>query len=152
MNAINFEQQLNSWKKALLFLTGATLTLLATSIAEFPEDGGMILPGWFAVWLIIQLTVTPPGIGLLFSSYWRSVPRIERIGPAIGFLSLAWIAALSFAIRSIGALSAVGFSTSDLLPVLVIGGFFLFATAAAITAAYYVLSRPLKLRSDNLFP
>ena len=107
----------------------------------------MSFPGWYAVWLLIQLAVTSPGIGLWLSPYWQPIPRSERIGPAFGFLNLAWIATLSFFIKLIGILDAHGISTSAMMPVLVI-----IMAAIALGILYNMLARPMRHRASDLFP
>jgi hypothetical protein len=146
MEEMRIELNLEAWKRALLVLAGATVTLLATAIADFPEDRHLIYPGWFAIWLIIQLAVTPPGIALSMSNKWRAIALRDRLDTEFGFLILAWAAALAFVIRT------MGFATTEMLGFINCARFLLVVSGIALVTAYLLLKGRASAKLKDLFP
>jgi len=109
MDVEQLEKRLEFWKRGLLVAIGASVTLLATTLAESSRHVSFSFSdafwGWYLVWMVIWLAVAPPGFYLLMSRRWRKVSLSSRLNPAFGYLGCAWLVLLSAGIR--------GFSNSD---------------------------------------
>jgi hypothetical protein len=135
MDVEQLEKQLEFWKRGLLVALGASVTLLATTLAESPQDGFW---GWYFVWVIIWLAVAPPGFYLLMSKKWRKVSLSSRLNAAFGYLGCAWLVLLSAGIR--GFLSSnPGCNTLIVITAFVLG------------VAYWYL-RKKKDKPEEMFP
>jgi len=97
MDVEMLEKRMEFWKRCLLIAAGATLTLLATTIAEYKDATSFF--GWYFIWLVIWLAVAPPGFYLLLSKKWRQLALPNRLNTAFGFLACAWLVLLSASIR-----------------------------------------------------
>ncbi len=146
MDKMTIELNLEAWKRVLLVLTGATVTLLATAIAEFPEDGRVTFLGWYAVWLVLQLAVTAPGIALSISKHWRAIALRDRLDTEFGFLFLAWTSVLAFVIRTMGivTIESLGFVNC--------ARFLLVLSGGALVTAYLLLKGRARAKLKDLFP
>jgi hypothetical protein len=71
---------------------------LFIALAERQDKIDPSSPGWFGVWLVIQMMNTPPGLLLLMSKVWRSYPLSYRMNLAFGYLGLSWCTLLAFVI------------------------------------------------------
>ena len=135
MDVEQLEKRLEFWKRGLLVALGASVTLLATTLAESSQDGFW---GWYIVWMVIWLAVAPPGFYLLMSRKWRRVSLSSRLNAAFGYLGCAWLVLLSAGIR--GFLSSnPGCNTLIVITAFVLGG------------AYWYL-RKKKDKPEELFP
>jgi len=135
MDVEQLEKQLEFWKRGLLVALGASVTLLATTLAESSQDGFW---GWYFVWVIIWLAVAPPGFYLLMSKKWRKVSLSSRLNAAFGYLGCAWLVLLSAGIRRF-LNSDPGCNTLIVITGIVLGG------------AYWYL-RKKKDKPEELFP
>lgn len=149
------QHQLELWKRWLYVCIGASVTFLATTIADIPNFdsnatsfyhveasvGGMgYFPGWFGVWLLLQVAITPLGFLLLFAKGWQGLPISTRLKTAYGFLLTAWVAFLAFGIR------ATGFDAPELL------GYLVFLLGIVLSVSYLWLKRAYLTPSEELFP
>lgn len=139
--------QLEAWKRWLYICVGASVTLLATAIAETPNMDHKInlgigdYPGWYGVWMIFQIAITPAGFAILLGGSWRTLPLAERLNPGYGFLGAAWITFLAFGIRS-----ADPSSSSEALGVLIL------VFAGLLLGSYVWLKRSPVSPTEELFP
>ena len=92
MDIEQLEKRLEFWKRGLLVGFGASVTLLAITLAESSRD---ISWGWYFVCVVIWLAVAPPGFYLLMNKKWRKVPLSSRLNVAFGYLGCAWLVLLS---------------------------------------------------------
>jgi hypothetical protein len=84
------KQLLEVWKHFMWVSVGASVTLLATAAAEIPNTRyEAYFPGWYAVWFILQVAITPAGLALLIGKTWRTLPLSYRLNTAFGFLAAA---------------------------------------------------------------
>ena len=132
------EKQLENWKRWLLVSSGAAITLLATSIADIPNYSNPSFPGWFAIWLILQLGTTPAGFGLLSGKGWRTLPLAERLNTAFGYLTVAWITLLAFGFKAVWLPSILWF--------------LIFGLGIALAVAYLTLRRTRIDSPEEMFP
>jgi hypothetical protein len=135
MDVEQLEKRLEFWKRGLLIALGASVTLLATTLAESPWDGFW---GWYFVWLVIWLAVAPPGFYLLMSKKWRKVSLSSRLNAAFGYLGCAWMILLSAGIK--------GFPSGD--P----GCNTLIVISAFVLGAAYWYIRKKKDKPEEMFP
>jgi hypothetical protein len=94
------EKVLVNWKRILLVNVGASITLLATAIADIPNHPNPFFPGWYGVWFILQLATTIPVLVLVLSGRMRKLSLAERLDTIFGFCLAAWIALISFGLKS----------------------------------------------------
>ena len=70
----SLENNLANFKRVLLIWVGAVVTLLAVAIGDIPNYHSPFFPGWYGVWLIIQVGTISPSIMLLFGSGFKKLP------------------------------------------------------------------------------
>jgi len=155
MNIDYLHQQLELWKRWLFICMGASVSLLATAIADIPNTGSQIaryyhpevttggvgyFPGWFGVWFILQTAVTIPGFLILFAKTWQMLPRSERLNTAFGFFLTAWVTFLALGVR---------LTLFDTTPGLI---YLITLLGAVLFASYFWLKRVYMSRSEELFP
>ena len=116
MSRDQLEKQLAKWKNVLLAYAGAAVTLLVIALVELPainfarsENNALLIDGWYAVWLVLELGCIAPGFMLLLAPSWRALPRALRFNPGFGFLACAWVALLAFDLRTTGLALPVAF-------------------------------------------
>ena len=121
---------------------GASISLLATAIVDIPNQHDVYIPGWYAVWFIIQLaTITPPVV-LTLGSVWRNLPFHLRINTIFGYFVVGWITLLA-----VGVKLASG-SAISLLEL----AFFLTGIGVVIGILYWLLRRGYLDSPESLFP
>lgn len=136
------EKQLENWKRLLLIMTGASVTFLATSIADIPNYSTPHFPGWFGIWLVLQLGSVPAGFMLLVGRSWRVLPLSDRLNTAFGYLSIAWLVLLTLGVRFI-----------TLTPEAVGGIGLLMISLGLLLGAGYLLLRRARVNSpEEIFP
>jgi hypothetical protein len=96
----SIENNLANFKSVLLIWVGAVVTLLAVAISDIPNMHSPYFPGWYGVWLIIQMGTISPSIMLLFGSGFRKLPFPERLNTIFAYLVVSWIALVAFVIKS----------------------------------------------------
>jgi len=133
------QKQLEIWKRALLVGLGASVTLLATAIADIPDSPPPHFPGWFAVWFMLQLATTPAGFALLVGKSWRALALSDRLNTAFGYLGVAWITLLAFGFKA-------GSSAPGALSLLVIG------LGVVLAMGYVRLRRTRANAPEEMFP
>ena len=99
MDIDHLEELLASWKRVLLVCLGASVTLLATAIADIPNNPNPYFPGWYGVWFILQLATVTPALVLVFGSQLRKLPLAERLHTVFGYLVVAWIVLVSLGLK-----------------------------------------------------
>jgi hypothetical protein len=93
------EKQLAHWKQLLLVCIGAGGTLLASAIADIPNHANMNFPGWYGVWLILQLATITPAVLLLLGSAIRELPIAARLNTIFGYLTVTWMVLIAFGLK-----------------------------------------------------
>jgi hypothetical protein len=101
----SLERQLEKWQQALLFLGGATTSLLLITLTELPlamssDVSALVINGWYAVWFLLEIASLTAGLGLIIARGWRPLPFRRRLHTAFAFLGLGWLALLAFALRT----------------------------------------------------
>jgi hypothetical protein len=129
------QQQLARWQQLLLICTGASGVLLATALTD-TSYGSPSTAGWFAIWLILQLGVTPAGFMLVSSKGWQTLPMSTRLNTAFGYFTVAWI-----------TLAALGFRVGSTFL-----GLLLFASGAALLVSYLWTHRGRSNSPEEMFP
>lgn len=99
MDIDSLHQRFELWKRILFINIGASITLVATGIADLPNLSGPYFPGWYGVWFVIQLACLLPGFVLLWGKHWMQIPLRDRLNTILGYFAVTWVAALSAAIR-----------------------------------------------------
>ncbi len=134
------EKQLEFWKRGVYVAIGSSVTLLATAIAESPRSylSSQFVWAWYLVWVVIWLSVTPPGFILLMSRQWRKVPLTIRLKVAYEYLCCAWLVLLSAGIR--------GYSSGDHACATFV------IISAFILGASYLYLRRKKNEPEEMFP
>ena len=99
MQVETLRKRFEIWKYILFVNLGASLTLLATSIADIPNLAYIDFPGWYGVWFVAQLASFLPGFVLLWGRHWMQIPLYERLNTIFGYFVAAWITMLSFGVR-----------------------------------------------------
>ncbi len=94
------EIQLAKWKRLWLVNIGASCTLLATAVSDIPNQHNMESPGWYGIWLILQLAALIPAVILLSGGEWRKLPFSERLHTIFGYLAVAWLVLAAFGIKT----------------------------------------------------
>ena len=145
MDTDYLQHQLELWHRWLYICVGVAVTLLATAIAEIPNMNGYMavgyFPGWFGVWLIFQIAITPAGFAILLGKSWQTLPLADRISTGYGFLLTAWVTFLAFGIKSAGT-SAV----SEAIGILIL------VFAGLLLGSYFWLKRLHQRSAEELFP
>ena len=107
MSREQLEKQLAKWKSVLLVYAGAAATLLVIALVELPAitlarsaSRALDIDGWYGVWFVLELASLAPGLMLLLTPSWRTLPRALRLNPGFGFLACAWVALLAFDLRT----------------------------------------------------
>jgi hypothetical protein len=136
------EKQLAIWKQWLLVSTGASVTLLATAIADFPNRPNPFFPGWFGLGFLLLLNTVTPGIVLLLGSAWRKLPIGARLNAIFGYFAMAWVTLIAFWSK---AASLFGISIPLLLA-------FLGGIGIALGIVYLMLRRGHFNKPEAMFP
>lgn len=139
MDIDTLEKRLEIWKRILFINIGASITLLATGIAELPNISKPYFPGWYGVWFIVQLASLLPGFVLLWGKHWMQMPLRERLNTIFGYFVVAWITMLPIGIR-------MGPNAPDSFNFLFLG------CAIAIAIGYWWLRRKSIEIQGEIFP
>lgn len=146
MNQENVLSQLTKWKFALYFFTGMAVTLLVTTIVDYPVlvatrqayGGPMLITGWFGLWIVLLIFTTAQGLFLLLGRTYQSLPLHARLGTGFGYLGCGWLALIAGMVRT------NPFSLPFLFHFIAIG-------YGVILAGLYILLSRMK-RSEEIFP
>jgi hypothetical protein len=152
------ESNLAKFKRVLLIWVGAAITLLAVAIADIPNNHSPLFPGWYGVWIVVQVGTITPAIMLLVGSGFRKLPLQERLNPLFAYLVASWIALVACVIKSgmffrmniptyFGFANGTGI-TFTLTQLYVIAGII----GAAIGIAYWILQRKYISSPEAMFP
>lgn len=136
------EKQLENWKRLLLIISGASVTFLSTSIADIPNYSTPHFPGWFAIWLVLQLGSVPAGFLLLVGRSWRVLPLSDRLNTAFGYLSIAWVVLLALGVRFITMTPEASSSIA----------FLMISLGVLLGAVYLLLRRAGVNTPEEMFP
>jgi len=136
------ERQLAVYQRLLLAVLGAAVTLLATAVADLPNNPTLYFPGWYAVWFILQLASLLPGAVLLGGGAFRSLPLAQRLDTGFGFLALTWIVLAALGLKLAGTLAVPWLALGAVL-----GGL-----ALALGLAYALLRRRHVSQPEAMFP
>ena len=93
------EFRLERRKQALLVLAGASVTLLATAIADPIQHPTYRLWRWVFVWLLVEVPAISAAVALAGSRRWRSFGSLARQHVAFGFAACAWSSLLAFRLK-----------------------------------------------------
>ena len=142
MNIDHLEDLLANWRRVLLVCVGASITLLATAIADIPNGRNPYFPGWYAVWFILQLAAVTPAIVLVLGSQLRKLPLADRLNTVFSYFAVAWIALVSFGLKLASTIA----SSLALLTI------FLCGTGVALGIVYLLLRRSCVKAPEAMFP
>ena len=106
MTIVHLEKQLISWQKLLLVHVGSSVTLLATAIADIPNQSDTYFPGWHALWFILQLATIIPAAVLVLGIRWRKLPFHLRVNKIFGYLGIGWITLVAMGVKLASSISA----------------------------------------------
>jgi hypothetical protein len=95
----SLENNLAKFKRVLLIWVGAVATLLAVAIGDIPNSHSPCFPGWYGVWIVVQVGTITPAIMLLFGSGFGRLPLPERLNPLFAYLFVRWIALVACVIE-----------------------------------------------------
>jgi hypothetical protein len=100
MNAQNLE----IWKKRLIFVSGAVTTLILTALTDLPfpgmgENHRIDIDGWFGIWFILETTCLVTGAYLLLSPRWKEIPFPLRMNPIFSYFTAAWVTLLALSMH-----------------------------------------------------
>ena len=146
MTREQLEKQLSKWKNVLLAFSGAAATLLVIALVELPAisvarsaSRALNIDGWYGVWFVLELGCLVPGLMLLLTPSWRTLPRALRLNPGFGFLACAWVALLAFDLRTASLDLPVAFH------------FVVAGLGLVLLAVYLLLKRKMGV-GEELFP
>lgn len=139
MDINSLEKRLEIWKRILLIEIGAAFTLLATGIADIPNNSSPYFPDWHDVWFVILMASLFPGFILLLGKHWKQIPIQERLNTIFGFFAITWVNFFAVGIRS-------GPATSSEF------NYFLLVSAVAIAGGYGWLRRKILSSRGDIFP
>ncbi|MGB8647128.1 MAG: hypothetical protein WCF84_17965 [Anaerolineae bacterium] len=100
MNIEQLERRLEWWKRVLFLTIGVCLTLLIWALTEIPDGHMSTHLGWYLIWLIAQVLVTPAGFVMLGTKDWQRLALPERLNTAFGYLAIAWFLFCSFIVKT----------------------------------------------------
>jgi hypothetical protein len=132
--------------------------LLAVAIADIPNMHSPYFPGWYGVWLIIQMGTISPSIMLLFGSGFRKLPFPERLNTIFAYFIVSWIALVAFVIKSGTFLhmhipTYFGFAYGIGITVTLTQLYeFVGIIGASIGIAYWILQRKFLNSPEAMFP
>jgi hypothetical protein len=158
MSTNALENNLANFKRVLLIWVGAVATLLAVAIAEIPNSYSPYFPGWYGVWVIIQVGTISPSIILLFGSGSRKLPFTERLKIIFAYLVLGWIALVACVIKSgmffhMNIPTYFGFSNGIGITITLTQLYvFIGIVGASIGIAYWILQRKYITSPEAMFP
>jgi len=158
MATVSLENNLAKFKRVLLIWAGAVLTLMAVAIADIPNYHFLFFPGWYGVWLIIQVGTISPAIMLLFGSGFKKLPFPERLNTIFAYFAVSWISLVAFVIKSGSFLSMhiptyFGFAHGIGITVTLTQLYeFVGIMGVAIGIAYWILQRKYLSSSEAMFP
>ncbi|MGB7539383.1 MAG: hypothetical protein WBM17_12665 [Anaerolineales bacterium] len=152
------ENNLANFKRVLLIWVGAAVTLLAVAIADIPNNRSPFFPGWYGVWVVLQVGAITPAVLLLFGSGFRKLPFPERLNTLFAYLAVSWIVLVAFVIKSgrfftrnittyFGFANGIGitFTMTQLYAMTGIIG-------AGIGIAYWILQHKFMSSPEAMFP
>ncbi|SRR6266540_6496966 len=139
MDINSLQKRLEIWRYILFMNLGASLTLIATGIAELPNLSNSYLPGWYGVWSVVQLASFLPGFVLLWGKHWMQIPLHERLNTIFGYFTVAWITILPIGLR-------MGPNAPDSF------NYFFLGCAVVIAVAYRWLRRRSLGIHNEIFP
>ncbi len=146
MSIEQLEKKLENRKRGLMFFTGIALTMLALAVTTGAQGFSQSW-GWYLIWAITQIVVTPLGFVFLVSKGWRELPLSERLDTVFGHLAVAWLLVLSFLIKSNRDESAAyGGVGSLMLYAIVVGA------AIALGFSYWRLRSSHTHSPEEIFP
>jgi hypothetical protein len=154
----SLENNLANFKRVLLIWVGAVVTLLAVAISDIPNMHSPYFPGWYGVWLIIQMGTISPSIMLLFGSGFRKLPFPERLNTIFAYFVVSWIALVAFVIKSgtflrMNISTYFGFAYPIGITITLTQLYeFVGIIGASIGIAYWILQRKYITSSEAKFP
>jgi hypothetical protein len=136
-------QDLEIWKKRLLFVSGAVTTLFLVALSDLPFPGSngnhlITMDGWFGVWLILEAACLITGTYLLLSPRWKQIPFPQRMNLIFGYYTAAWVTLLALSVR-----------LATLMPTAL---YFTAAGSGVLLAATYIIIRWKMNRLEEIFP
>jgi hypothetical protein len=99
MEINSLKKGLETWKYFLFINIGASITLLATGLAELPNLSKSYFPGWYGVWFVVQLASLLPGFILLLGKHWIQIPLRDRLHTIFGYFVITLVNVLSIGLR-----------------------------------------------------
>ncbi len=146
MSIEQLEKKLENRKRGLMFFTGIALTMLALAVTTEAQRFSQAW-GWYLIWVITQIVVTPLGFVFLVNKSWRGLPLSERLDTAFGHLAVAWLLVLAFLVKSNHDESyAYGGTGTLMLYALVVGA------AIALGFSYWRLRSSHTHSPEEMFP
>ncbi len=137
MDIRSLENRLEIWKRILLIILGATITLFLQAVLYYLEFGTFPLQtNWYALWFIVQLAAFLPGFVLLWGKHWIQIPLHQRLNTIFGYFAIVW-----FNLYPIGIIVATKSFT-----IILLGG------ALTIAIGYWWLRHSSLEIERNIFP
>ncbi len=126
-------------------LIGANSTFLLTPIADLPNQTNPWFPGWYGIFVILNVAILVPICWLLIAASWKSRLISERLGLVFGFAALEWLLLLALGLKL--AQTAASSLPQTMIPIFVVG--------VLLAVAYGLIQRRLRrtLESpESMFP
>ena len=154
----SLENNLANFKRVLLIWVGAVVTLLAVAVSDVPNGHSPYFPGWYGVWLIMQVGTISPSIMLLCGSGFKKLPFSERLNTIFAYFVVSWIGLVAFVIKSGMFLSMhiatyFGFANGIGITVTLTQLYeFVGIIGASIGIVYWILQRKFINSPEAMFP
>lgn len=154
----SLENNLAKFKRVLLIWVGAVVTLLAVAVSDVPNSHSLYFPGWYGVWLVMQVGTISPSIMLLFGSGIKKLPFSQRLNTIFAYFILSWITLVAFVIKSGTFLSMnistyFGFANGMGITFTLMQLYeFVGIIGASIGIAYWILQRKFITSPEAMFP
>jgi hypothetical protein len=94
------EINLSSFKRMLPFWCGAALTLFLLAVVDMPNNHFPYYPGWYGVWLFIQIGTSIPPLMILFGAGFQKLSLSNRLNIIYSYLILSWMSLVAVVFKS----------------------------------------------------
>ncbi len=141
------EQKLETWKRGLMLCLGFSIPLLFLALTEGPYEHLSQTWGWYVLWMLGQILITPLGFILLVTKTWQELPLSQRLNTAFGYLSIAWVLLVTFVIKTNQDQPGMYGGLATLLLYTIIA-----SAGAAIGLSYLLLRRAQTHSAEEMFP